>query len=86
METVASVPTSLMSAVIALAGFGMVAGNLLSARLAGRFSDRLSREIIGWYWYSNGTNTCRQRAATEAEAKAQAAAHVKGQIIKATQV
>lgn len=37
METVASVPTSLMSAVIALAGFGMVAGNLLSARLAGRF-------------------------------------------------
>ena len=40
METVASVPTSLMSAVIALAGFGMVAGNLLSARLAGRFSDQ----------------------------------------------
>ena len=38
METVAGVPASLMSAVIALAGFGMVAGNLLSARLAGRFS------------------------------------------------
>lgn len=40
METVAGVPASLMSAVIALAGFGMVAGNLLSARLAGRFSDQ----------------------------------------------
>lgn len=41
METVAGVPASLMSAVIALAGFGMVAGNLLSARLAGRFSDQV---------------------------------------------
>lgn len=40
METVAGVPASLMSAVIALAGFGMVAGNLLSARLAGRLSDQ----------------------------------------------
>lgn len=40
METVAGVPASLMSVVIALAGFGMVAGNLLSARLAGRFSDQ----------------------------------------------
>lgn len=40
METVAGVPASLMSAIIALAGFGMVAGNLLSARLAGRFSDQ----------------------------------------------
>lgn len=40
METVAGVPASLMSAVIALAGFGMVAGNLLSARLAGRFSNQ----------------------------------------------
>ena len=40
METVAGVPASLMSAVIALAGFGMVAGNLLSARFAGRFSDQ----------------------------------------------
>lgn len=40
METVAGVPASLMSAVIALAGFGMVAGNLLYARLAGRFSDQ----------------------------------------------
>lgn len=40
METVAGVPASLMSAVIALAGFGMLAGNLLSARLAGRFSDQ----------------------------------------------
>ena len=46
----------------------------------------LNREIIGWYWYSNGINTCRQPVATEAEAKAQAAAHVKGQIIKAAQV
>ena len=45
METVASVPTSLMSAVIALAGFGMVAGNLLSARLAGRFSD----QALAWW-------------------------------------
>lgn len=45
METVASVPTSLMSAVIALAGFGMVAGNLLSAMLAGRFSD----QALAWW-------------------------------------
>ena len=40
MEAVAGVPASLMSAVIALAGFGMVAGNLFSAKLAGRFSDQ----------------------------------------------
>lgn len=45
METVASVPTSLMSAVIALAGFGMVAGKLLSVRLAGRFSD----QALAWW-------------------------------------
>lgn len=39
MEDVAGLPASSMSAVIALAGFGMVAGNLLSARVAGHISD-----------------------------------------------
>jgi DHA1 family arabinose polymer transporter-like MFS transporter len=39
MEDVAGLPASSMSAIIALAGFGMVAGNLISARVAGHISD-----------------------------------------------
>lgn len=39
MENLASVPASLMSAVITLAGFGMVCGNLLAAKLSRRIGN-----------------------------------------------
>ena len=49
-------------------------------------SGKTRWDIVGWYWYGLGMNTCHEPVATPEEAKAQAVKHLKAVRSNATEL
>lgn len=60
-------------------GFELHDGKKIVIRVAPATSLYNRWEILGWYWYGQGQNTCDNLVATPEEAKVQAMAWLKSQ-------